>query len=290
MATAAPAAAARLPVPPPAAEPPPAGTPSAAALAPRKAGRRSPVQAPPPAGAPRAKAPAPGKRAARPVPSLPRTQAPPPWAPGGGPPAKAPSGYAASAAGTASDWAFLSDRTMPIEQKLALFCARVVEKTDRDLEALMARYKAAYVDKPSAGTGAGGAKKGTSVFDVVKSIVPGLGIAEQVIGEAGLRKAATAMGGPVLAALATAAGFPALAPAALAAAGDFVQLAFTDVGGAKGSTGSSATPRAPGSPDEKLAMLEIQLAVEKQQRMFAAVTNTLKVMHDAQMVAVHNLR
>jgi hypothetical protein len=57
-----------------------------------------------------------------------------------------------------------------------------------------------------------------------------------------------------------------------------------------GSAAEAPSPAEAGSPDEKLAMLEIQVLVEKQQRMFAAVSGTLKAMHDAEMVAVHNIR
>jgi hypothetical protein len=121
---------------------------------------------------------------------------------------------------------------------------------------------------------------------VAKAVVPGLDAATKLVGEAAIKKLASQVGGPVLAAAATAAGLPQLAPLALKYGGDLAQLAFKDVGGSSAAPASSAGA---GSPDEKLAMLEIQVLVEKQQRMFEAVSGTLKAMHDAQMAAVRNL-
>ena len=155
----------------------------------------------------------------------------------------------------------------------------------------MARYKAEFTGDRSTGS-TSGSKKGMSVFDVVKSMIPAVGLVEGIVGEAAFKKAASALGGPALAAAATAVGLPELAPLALKFGGDLAALAFTDVGGSSaarsGSSGAAASSA--GSPDEKMAMMEIQLLVEKEQRMFTAISNTLKALHDAQMAAVHNLR
>jgi hypothetical protein len=160
---------------------------------------------------------------------------------------------------------------------------KVMEKTDKELVDRMKEYKAQFVDAPKASA----AKKGTSLFDVVKSVVPALGLAEKLVGESGIKKIASQLGGPVLAAAATAVGMPELAPLALKYGGDLAGLAFKDLGG---SSGSGAAPAAAGSPDEKLAMLELQVLVEKQQRMFEAVSGTLKALHDTAMDEIHNLR
>jgi hypothetical protein len=45
-----------------------------------------------------------------------------------------------------------------------------------------------------------------------------------------------------------------------------------------------------GSPDERLAMLEIQRLVDKQNQLFTLVSNVMKNVHDTSMVAVQNLR
>ncbi|HEY7726740.1 MAG TPA: hypothetical protein VH880_15505 [Anaeromyxobacteraceae bacterium] len=232
-----------------------------------------------PAGAPAA--------ASRPAP--PRTSAPPGgiWAPG--PAAKPPAGYAA-AAPAGGEWAFLDSKSLSIEDKLFRFMAKVMEKIDKELVDKMKAYKAQFGAQSAGGTSQ---KKGSSLFDVAKAVFPALGLAEQVFGREGLRKAASSLGGPLLAGLATAVGLPALAPVALRYGGDLAELAFKQSGStgssAAGSSGGSSAGPA-GSPDEKVAMLELQVLVEKQARMFAAVSGALKAMHDAEMVAVHNLR
>jgi hypothetical protein len=196
----------------------------------------------------------------------------------------APQGYAAAAASSSGEWAFLDAKGTSVEDKLFLFMKKVMEKTDKELVDKMKEYKARFTTAKSSSSPQ---KKGTSLFDVAKVVVPALGMAEKLLGEAGIKKLASSLGGPVLAAAATAAGLPQLAPLALRYGGDLAGLAFKDVGG---SAAEAPSPAEAGSPDEKLAMLEIQVLVEKQQRMFAAVSGTLKAMHDAEMVAVHNIR
>lgn len=261
-------------------------------------GKRSPPAAGPASRPPAKSAP---KPAARPAPKTgtargpalqrrPRAAAPSPWTPprAVATPAPAP-GYAT--ASSAADWAFLTDKRLSIEEKLARFAAQAMKEIDKELEAKMAKYKADFIDHQSTGSSSG-SKKGMSVFDVVKSMVPALGFVTDIVGEAAFKKAASTLGGPALAAAATAIGLPELAPLALKYGGDLAALAFTDVGGSSAakSSASSATSQSAGSPDEKMAMMEIQLLVEKEQRMFTAISNTLKALHDAQMAAVHNLR
>jgi len=142
--------------------------------------------------------------------------------------------------------------------------------------------------------------------------------------------AVKALGGPLLAALATAVGLPWLAPAAMKAGtalGDAIAgSGKAKIGSAKADkkadrkdgkeakdakgTSSSAGEKAgsstakketkktddaakkeeAGSPDERLAMLEIQRIVDKQNQMFQLVSNVLKGMHETNMVAIQNLR
>jgi hypothetical protein len=235
-----------------------------------------------------ARAPSPGRldRAVRPsVPKPPKAPKPPPAA-------KPAPGYAPAAKAT-GEWAFLDDRRLSIEDKLFQFMKKAMEKADQELVAQMKAYRARF--------GAGGAgaapgapaatakKGGTSVFDVVKAVVPALGVAEKVFGAAGVKRAAGALGGPVLAAAATAVGLPQLAPLALQYGGDLAQLAFQEVGG-KAPAASTAAKAEAGSPDEKVAMLELERLVQKQQQMFTAVANTLRALHETQMAAIHNIR
>jgi hypothetical protein len=207
-------------------------------------------------------------------------------APGATAAPKVVAGYAASA--SSGDWAFLSEKGLSIEEKLARFAAVAMAKIDRDLEAKMAQYKADFGGSSSSSAQKSG---GLSLFGMLESAVPGLSELTKLFGESAFKKAASALGGPVLAAAATALGMPELAPVALKYGGQLTALAFTEVGGTK-STAASSSPSSSsaGAPDEKVAMLELQLLVEKQQRLFTAISNTLKVAHDTQMAAVHNLR
>jgi len=83
---------------------------------------------------------------------------------------------------------------------------------------------------------------------------------------------------------------PHLAPLALRYGGDLAELAFKDLGGTAATSGSGGTRASGDSPDEKVAMFELQRLAEKQQAMFTAISNTLKCMHDTQMSAIHNIR
>lgn len=221
----------------------------------------------------------------------------PPRAPAARPPAPAPgtaAGYAppksAASTGGGGEWAFLDSKSTSIEDKLFAFMKKVTEKTDKELVDKMKEYKARFTAAGASGT-TSPRKKGFSLFDGLKVAVPALGLAEKVFGEAGVQKALTSLGGPLLAAGVTAIGMPQLAPVALQYGGDVVQLAFKEVSGSPGSAAGGTAPKAEaGSTDEKLAMLELQVLVERQQRMFAAVSSTLKAIHDTQMVAVHNIR
>jgi hypothetical protein len=228
------------------------------------------------------------KTAAPGAPALQRSRkapAPSPWRPPAG--ATQPAAGYAPAAAASGEWAFLTDKGLSIEEKLARFAGVAMAKIDRELEAKMAQYKADYADAKAA---ASEKKGGFSLFGALESAVPGLADLSKVFGESAFKKAASALGGPVLAAAATALGMPELAPAALKYGGEIASLAFAQIGGSSSSAAPSTTKKEAGAPDEKMAMLELQMLVEKQQRMFTAISSTLKVLHDTQMAAVHNLR
>lgn len=210
----------------------------------------------------------------------------------GGSGTAATSGYGSASQAT-GEWAFLQDKGISIEEKLFRFLMLVQKKNDAELVKKMEEYKARFASQ-SKGTGGTSGSKGTSFFDVLKGAVPFVGAVASLIGEAGVKRLLGQVSGPVLAALATAAGMPYLAPVALQFGGDLAGLAFVDVGGkpasAGGSSGSGGASAAGDSPDEKVAMFELQRLAEKQQAMFTAISNTLKCMHDTQMSAIHNIR
>lgn len=266
-------------------------------------------------------------------------------------PARGGSATAAAAAPATSGkgWAFLSDASLSIEDKLAMFMQTVQEKTDDELQKKMDDYRARYAEAQAAQEDSGG-----WFADFLKVVIPPLGIADAlgVDVDAFLGDALKALGGPLLAALATALGAPWLAPVALklgdalakelsgsssskkkstssasgaAGQGGSSTTASSSSGTAKSTTSSASTKSSSGksssstdvrealkdvidkiglkyptqtkaekaatdSPDERLAMLEIQRMVEKQNQTFTLVSNILKSLHDTAMVPIQNIR
>ena len=232
-------------------------------------------------------------------------------------------GYAragASAAATGSsgsrgigEWAFLSDPSLSVEEKLSRFMIAVQKKIGDELTDRMNDYRAKYGE---GGTETKKQESGGFLGKILGAIFPAGGIFDKVLGglEELLGTALKTLGGPLLAALATAVGLPMLAPAALKL-GESLGAALAggaSSGKAKGpSTGTAKGEKAgdpktskttttkagtttkkgeAGSPDERLEMLEIQRLVEKQNQLFTLVSNLLKSMHETTMVAVHNVR
>jgi hypothetical protein len=242
------------------------------------------------------------------------------------------SGYARAASSAASttaakgEWSFLSDASLSVEDKLALFMQAVQRKTDAELTQKMEDYRAKYAEEVEA------KKKeeegGGWLSTLLKVLIPPLALADLFTGgdiDKFIGGAVKALGGPLLAALATAVGLPWLAPAAMKAGtalGDAIagtgkkktgsaketKAEKKDDAGAKGTAASSkgktsgttakkddkktdpAKKEEAGTPDERLAMLEIQRLVDKQNQMFQLVSNVLKGMHETNMVAIQNLR
>jgi hypothetical protein len=217
------------------------------------------------------------------------------------------------------EWAFLSDPSLSVEDKLARFMMTVQKKLDDELTSKMNDYRAKYGDEASGSKGATSESKkedGGFLGGLLGAIFPVGGIFGSLFG--GLDKmlgdALKNFGGPLLAALASAVGLPMLAPAA-AKVGKELGTAVADaLGGGKASgssagtkstsgtkassttktsstkTSSTTTKGEAGSPDERLEMLEIQRMVEKQNQLFTLVSNLMKSMHETTMVAVQNVR
>jgi hypothetical protein len=203
-----------------------------------------------------------------------------------------------TASSSTGEWAFLSDSRLSIEEKLFRFMKKVMQKSDAEIEKKLTEYKARFTaattssSASKSSSSSSGPSKSSSPLSLLKSIVPGLDAVERALGGGSLEKLASSLGGPLLAGLATAFGAPALAPLALSVGGDVAAYAVKEVVGspAKASSSSSGGSAEPGSPDEKMAMFELQRLVEKQQQMFAALSNTMKAMHDMQMGVIQNLR
>jgi hypothetical protein len=223
----------------------------------------------------------------------------------------APSGVKAT-----GDWAFLSDPSLSVEEKLSRFMIAVQKKLGDQLTEKMNDYKAKYGE---GGTETKEKQGGGFLGSILGAIFPSGGIFDKLIGglEDLLGGALKSMGGPLLAALATAVGLPVLAPAALkfgeslggalagVLTGDKAKATPAKTTTTPGTTSKPTTTSTPkttpktttpakkgeaGSPDERLEMLEIQRLVEKQNQMFTLVSNLLKSMHDTTMVAIQNVR
>jgi len=231
-----------------------------------------------------------------------------PWLPATSPPVHtweiqpdASGGTADGYSQTAGSWSFLSDPSLSIEDKLAAFMATVQKKTDDDLTQKMNDYKAKYAAAANQDQGFFGFLSSVmdSIFPKGTILNKALGGLTSLIGD-GLKT----LTGPVLAGLATAIGLPSLAPAALKAGaslgkaiGDALGLGSSSSSSSTKSTTSSGskttsstTTGEAGSPDERLAMLEIQRLVEKQNQMFTLVSNVLKSINDTAMGTINNIR
>jgi hypothetical protein len=204
-----------------------------------------------------------------------------------------PSGYATQA----SDFAFLKDPRLSLEQKLIRFYALYSKKLEEDIARLKDPSKAS---KSSSSSKAASTKKKGGIF----------GKFVKAIGEKVLKPALSKLAGPILAAGASALGFPMLAPillkAAPALAGVATEaLASLATGAASAATSSAAaassspspaaassasSSSAAGSGDDRVQMLELQQAVDKQKEMFTLVSNLLRSLHDMRMSAIQNIR
>ncbi|HVI75598.1 MAG TPA: hypothetical protein VM683_11500 [Anaeromyxobacteraceae bacterium] len=225
-----------------------------------------------------------------------------------------------------AELAFLDDPRLSIEDKLFQFMALMQQKSDRELTDAMKSYEgkktAAAKSTSTAGgsTGSTGSTQqkssggGGGLFGALGDALGG--IAKTVV--SGAESLAKDLGGPLLAAGCTAVGLPFLAPVALEIGGPLARSAVSGLASAVGvdelgggaartsaskssassSTSSTASKSASSATsaagdeefDEKLEMMKLQRLVEKQETMFAALSNVLKSLHESQMVAVNNIR
>jgi len=220
----------------------------------------------------------------------------------------ASSGYAKAAAG--GDFAFLKDPTLSVEEKLFRFMCAIAKRNDDEVVRKMEEMKGgAATAAGKAGTSAGtsGTKKsgGFSVWGALKALIPPLGMAAQLVGDARLKSLIGQVSGPVLAAAVTALGMPALAPLALKAGPGLAtalldgKLGGGDAAAAVGAGASAGTSSASGSStasasgsgkNEQVQMMELQRLVDKQKEMFAMISNILRAQHDTRMAIIGNVR
>ena len=213
-----------------------------------------------------------------------------------------------SAAGA---YAFLDDPSLSVEDKLLRFMLQVQKETDADLQARMDALAGKGTAGSGSTSGSSTTKKssGTSIWSIAKAILPPLGLASSVVGDATLKKLVQQVSGPMLAAAATAVGLPALAPVAtklgsslgtLVTSGTASESALASVGlgalgGSAGSAGTSSSSGSGGTAstsaeDKQQELMLLQHAMDKQKEMTSMVSNLLKSMHDGRMNVIGNLR
>jgi hypothetical protein len=229
-------------------------------------------------------------------------------------------GYAKASAG--DDFAFLKDATLSVEEKLFRFLSAIARRSDDEVVKKMEEMKGGAAKATTGSTSSGGttssgstsgAKKssGVSVWGALKSLIPPLGLASQLVGDAKLKSMISQVSGPVLAAAATALGMPALAPLALQAGPGLAtalingKLGGSEVAAAVGSTpssggsstgtsssasSSSSASTAASGKNEQVQLMELQRLVDKQKEMFAMVSNILRAQHDTRMAVIGNVR
>lgn len=216
-------------------------------------------------------------------------------------------GYASSSG--AADFSFLKDARLSVEEKLFRFMVAIAKRNDDEVLKKMEEMKGGAA---KAGSSSGGSKKsgGLSIWSALKVLLPPLGMAAQMIGDAKLKSLLKEISGPVLAAAATALGMPMLAPLALSAGpgltgnlldaklgGDLLALGGDQTrGGSSTSTSSgtssssSASATSGSGKNEQVQMMELQRLIDKQKEMFAMVSNILRAQHDTRMSIVGNIR
>ncbi len=215
-----------------------------------------------------------------------------------------------------ADYAFLRDPRLSIEEKLSRFIGLAMTKSEQDLLAQMEKMAPGSTAAGAGATTSSAAKpaaRKVSIWSLAKTILPPLGMASQLVGDATLKKIVQQVSGPVLAAAATAVGGPALGALASQLGPTIGGLITRDVqvdlsglasmvglgGGTSASTsagsgtaGSSGTAGAAsaGGTSEKAQLMELQRLQDRDKELFSLFSNMLKAMHDSRMTCIQNLR
>lgn len=237
---------------------------------------------------------------------------------------KATTGYATK---LPADYAFLRDATLTLEEKLSRFIGLIMTRSEQDLLRQMEKMAPGATTSSAGSTSGGGAAKPaakkTSLWGLVKTLLPPLGLASQLVGDATLKKLVQQLSGPVLGAAATALGGPALGALAaklgptlgglltrdvkvdLSSAGTLLDLsgvaelvglgggAAAAASGGAAATASGGSPKAgaaDGSTSEKAQLMELQRLQDRDRELFSLFSNMLRAMHETRMTAIHNLR
>jgi hypothetical protein len=212
-----------------------------------------------------------------------------------------------SSSATGGALAFLKDKRLSAEEKLARLMVYFSSKYEKELEKKLDQFAELENGKSTAST----ANKASSsplgsLGEGLSKLVSTAGAGGSLLGGNILPKLAGQLAAPVLAGAATALGMPALAPAILKAGpliGGLASGAVASLTGGAASGTSAANGKAPASstssststsgaapPNEKQLMVEIQILQEKQKEMFSLVSNILRSLHDTKMAVIGNIR
>jgi hypothetical protein len=192
-------------------------------------------------------------------------------------------GYAtASQTKATGDYAFLADSSLSAQEKLLLFLAVQKKNANKEIEAMLDKAEAQK---------AAAAKKGTSVFDVAKSVVPALGLTDQLLGGK-LEGILKQVSGPMLGAAATALGMPALAPIAMSVGPQLLQnvLDLPVSGSSSATTSSTAAGTKKGGELDEVELARVQMLQKRVEEWTALMSNLMQSFHQTRMSVVNNLR
>lgn len=231
-------------------------------------------------------------------------------------PAKKKTSTASRATPKAADpLAFLSDKSLSVDEKLFRFLKYVSQRYDDALEAKMKELagKAGAKTATQASATATTKKKGGilgKIGGALKKAFPIAGIGIELLQNKNVASLLKQVSGPVLAAGATAFGMPQLAPVLLEAGPELAGAATAlakELDAPEEKAGSGAAARAPAAKTTATAssaaaasgglpeltptqLSELQRLQEKQREMFALLSNILKSGHDMRMSVIGNLR
>jgi hypothetical protein len=190
-------------------------------------------------------------------------------------------GYAAATTTKyTGDYAFMADKSLSAQEKLILFLALHKKNASKELESML--------DKASAQKAS--ASKGSSIFDVAKSVIPALGLTDKLLGGKleGLLKQVS---GPMLGAAATALGMPALAPVAMSFGPQLVGSVLDAAApGAAGSSTSSSSGAGKGGELDDVELARVQLLQKRVEEWTGLISNLMQSFHQTRMSVVNNLR
>lgn len=213
--------------------------------------------------------------------------------------------------------AFLTDKSLSIEEKLFRFLKLVEAHYDKRLQDKMKEIAGKQATTTAAGAAAPKKKKKKKglfgrIAGAIKTVFPVAGIGIELLQNKTVASLLKQLSGPVLSAAAAAFGMPQLAPLLLKAgpelAGAVTSLAKEldapaekTEAAAKTSTSSTSTKTTPSTSTTAAStgvagdikqsdMMELQRLQEKQREMVTLVSNLLRSMHDTRMSVIANVR